>query len=55
MGFSGVKLDLYKHTWQAPIPLKMKVFLWLIQNRKFLTKDNLRRRGWPGDDKCVFL
>jgi zinc-binding in reverse transcriptase len=36
------------------IPLKHKLFLWLALYNKFLTKENLRKRGWSGDISCVF-
>jgi zinc-binding in reverse transcriptase len=44
----------YKETWTAHIPLKIKIFLWLVQKNKILTNDNLIIRGWIGDDKCIF-
>jgi zinc-binding in reverse transcriptase len=40
--YDGISMDLFKITWTAHIPLKIKIFLWLVQNNKLLTKDNLQ-------------
>jgi len=34
-----------KFIWQAKIPLKIKIFMWLIYNNAILTKDNLVKRN----------
>lgn len=44
----------YKHIWKASIPLKIKIFLWLVEQKAILTKDNMVRRNWQGDPKCYF-
>jgi hypothetical protein len=36
------------------LPLKIKIFLWYLNKRVTLTKDNLVRRNWTGNTKCVF-
>jgi hypothetical protein len=33
-----------KRIWEAKIPLKIKIFLWLLQQDAILTKDNLIKR-----------
>jgi hypothetical protein len=43
-----------KNLWKAQIPLKINIFMWLIQLNAILTKDNLARRKWQGDKKCSF-
>jgi hypothetical protein len=43
----------YKHIWQAKIPLKIKIFMWLLQNT-ILTKDNLTRRNRKGSEIYAF-
>jgi len=43
-----------KFIWQAKIPLKIKIFMWLIYNNAILTKDNLVKRNWVGDERCSF-
>ena len=42
------------HIWKAKIPLKIKKFMWLIYNNAILTKDNLVKRKWLGDERCSF-
>jgi hypothetical protein len=43
-----------KNLWKAKIPLKIKIFMWLIQLNAILTKDNLAKRKWQGDKRCSF-
>jgi zinc-binding in reverse transcriptase len=52
--FGGIKSPQFQITWSAYISLKIKIFLWLVQKNKILTKENLRKRGWQGDTKCIF-
>ena len=40
--------------WKIKIPPRVKVFMWLALRKSILTKDNLLRRSWKGDDKCPF-
>ena len=41
--------DKNKNLWKAKIPLKIKVFMWLVKSNAILTKDNLSKKGWQGD------
>jgi hypothetical protein len=34
------------YLWKLKIPLKIKVFLWLLYKKVILTKDNLVKRNW---------
>jgi zinc-binding in reverse transcriptase len=43
--FGGINNSQFSLTWSAYIPLKIKIFLWLVQKNKILTKDNLRKKG----------
>jgi zinc-binding in reverse transcriptase len=43
-----------KKTWTATVTLKIIIFLWLLQKNKILIKDNLSKKGWRGDKKCIF-
>jgi hypothetical protein len=52
--FSGDPDDPNTKLWKAKIPLKIKIFLWLIQQNAILTKDNLSKRNWTGDLRCYF-
>jgi hypothetical protein len=40
--------------WKLKLALKIKVFLWYLYKGVILTKDNLARRRWQGDNKCCF-
>ena len=40
--------------WRLKIPLKIKNFLWFLQRKVLLTKDNLIKRRWTGCKKYVF-
>lgn len=45
----------FKKVWKFKIPLKIKIFIWLILKGRTLTKDNLFKRGWrKGDTNCQF-
>jgi hypothetical protein len=41
-----------KYLWRWPLPLKIKLFIWLAANEKILTWDILLRRGWEGPNMC---
>lgn len=51
---SGVITKRFDRLWKIQAPLKVKIFLWLVLKNKVLTVDNLKKRRWSGDDKCVF-
>jgi hypothetical protein len=40
--------------WKLKLPLKIKNFLWYLSKGVTLTKDNLVRRIWMRNTKCVF-
>jgi hypothetical protein len=42
------------YLWKIKIPLKNKVFLWLLYREAILTKDNLVKRNWHGNEMCSF-
>nr|CAD1821369.1 unnamed protein product [Ananas comosus var. bracteatus] len=39
--------------WRIRIPLKVKVFYWLVLRKRHLTADSLLKRGWIGNTSCV--
>jgi hypothetical protein len=43
-----------KRIWKAKMPLKVKIFMWLMQLNAILTRDNLSKRKWQGDKRCGF-
>jgi zinc-binding in reverse transcriptase len=49
-GVIDISADIW---WKLPIPLKVKVFMWLIGHNKILIKDNLLKRGWVGYNQCM--
>lgn len=52
--YRGIKNKTYTIFWKTKIPLKIKIFMWLSREGKILTKDNLAKRGWVGDQTCHF-
>jgi hypothetical protein len=36
------------------VPLKIRIFMWFLNRKEILTKDNLVKRNWTGDKKCAF-
>jgi len=46
--------DSYSRIWKAKLPYKIKIFLWLIEQKAILTRDNMVRRNWPGNPSCNF-
>jgi len=43
----------YTDLWQWKIPLKIKLFVWLLLEQKLLTWDNLVKRGFLGPSMCA--
>jgi len=40
--------------WKAKLPIKIKIFLWLVCQNAILTKYNLCKRKWKGNKSCAF-
>jgi hypothetical protein len=40
--------------WKAKMPLKIKIFMWMVQLNVILTRDTLTRKNWQGDKRCSF-
>jgi hypothetical protein len=45
---------LRKYLWKLKIPLKIKNFIWFLNNKVLLTKDNLAKPNWCGCQRCYF-
>ena len=43
-----------KYIWKIKVPLKIKIFMWLLHRQVILTKDNLAKRNWNGNQGCCF-
>ena len=41
----------HKMIWKLKIPLKIKIFFWILQRGILLTKDNLAKKNWTGSQK----
>jgi hypothetical protein len=49
--------DIVPHNiylWKLKLPLKIKGFLWLLYKKVILTKDNLVKTIWHGNEMCCF-
>jgi hypothetical protein len=44
----------HKLLWKLKVSLKIKIFMWYLIKGVVLTKDNLIKRNWQGNKKCVF-
>jgi hypothetical protein len=42
----------YKRIWKTKLPEKIKIFMWLLEQKVVLTKDNMVRRKWQGCPAC---
>jgi hypothetical protein len=45
---------LKKYLWKLKVPLKIRIFMWFLNRKEILTKDNLAKRNWSGSKKCAF-
>jgi hypothetical protein len=48
---NGVRVS--QEIWQIKIPARIKVCLWYLKRGVILIKDNLAKRNWAGDTRCV--
>ena len=46
--------NINKRIWKLKAPLKIKIFLWYFRQDVILTKDNLAKRNWQGQQQCCF-
>jgi hypothetical protein len=44
----------FKNLWKAKVPPKFKIWLWFIWHNAIATKNNMKKRGWTGNTKCIF-
>ena len=44
----------FKWIWDAKLPLKIQIFLWQVGQNAILTRDNMKKRAWPGNPCCSF-
>jgi hypothetical protein len=46
---------LLKYLWKIEIPLKIEIFMWFLNNKVLLTKDNLVKTKMEGKSDVLFL
>jgi hypothetical protein len=44
----------YSRVWKARLPEKIKIFMWLVEQKAILTKENMIKRNRVGDPRCYF-
>jgi hypothetical protein len=49
----GEEKKFWYELWEWKLPLKVKVFIWLLLEERILTWDNLTKRGFQGRSICV--
>jgi len=47
-------VDNNNKIWKMKVPLKNKIFAWYLHKGIVLTKDNLAKQNWHGNQQCVF-
>ena len=40
--------------WNARLPLKIQIFMWQVFRNAIPTRDNMKKRKWPGAPVCSF-
>ena len=54
LNYGGILTHSFDTIWCSKIPLKIKIFLWLVKQNKIHTKVNLSKKGWSGNTGCHF-
>ena len=49
----GVVNRRMQKVWKTKLPMKLKVFMWLVYHDKLQTGGELRKRKWKGDPNCT--
>jgi hypothetical protein len=44
----------YKWIWGAKLPLKIKKIMWQLFQNAIVTRENMKKRKWPGYPLCSF-
>lgn len=50
--FRGVRNYRMKKLWKSKLPMKIKIFMWMLIQDKLQTRVNLKKKQWKGDVKC---
>ena len=51
----GVCVKESDNIWKTKVPLKIKFFLWQIENDRLPTASALKKRGWRGSHLFLFM
>ncbi len=49
----GLRGSPYVRIWSIKVPLKVKIFVWLVLRGRVRTKENLSKVGWTGELHCT--
>jgi hypothetical protein len=44
----------FSKVWRSRLSEKIKIFMWLLEQKAILTKDNMLKRKWQRDPGCYF-
>jgi hypothetical protein len=44
----------FNRIWRTKLLEKIKIFMWLLEQKVILTKDNMLKRKWQGVPDCYF-
>jgi hypothetical protein len=45
----------YSRVWKVRLPEKIKIFMWLVEQKVILTKENMIKRNWVGVLDAIFV
>ncbi|XP_020110397.1 uncharacterized protein LOC109725566 [Ananas comosus] len=51
---AGLRVSMNQHIWNLKIPVKIKVFIWLLLRKRLPTADILLIRGMHVNQNCAF-
>ena len=50
--FGGIKDTKLQELWKTPVPLKIKVFMWLMLKGRIQVAKQLKKMNWSGSPFC---
>lgn len=53
ISFGGRTFSQTQKLWKSKIPLKVKIFLWLLFQDRLQMTSNLKKRKWKGNENCI--
>ena len=53
MTFGGVRDQRMLDVWAAKLPLKIKIFLWMVFHDRTQSAEQLKKRNWKGELNCM--